>query len=98
MLGLGILLFLKLLNLAFILYSVPASFSKMSLSKQMKVERECSLPTQLDLSNFFTEANGILDVWCVHSRCCKTITFEATMRLIIPKDIVACKGNLGERR
>ena len=69
MLGLGILLFLKLLNLAFILYSVSASFSKMSLSKQMKVERECSLPTQLDLSNFFTEVNGILDVWCVHSRC-----------------------------
>ena len=52
MLGLGLLLFLKLLSLAFILYSVAASVSKMSLSKQMKVDKECSLPIQLDLSNF----------------------------------------------
>jgi len=40
MLRLGLLLFLKLLSLAFILYSVVALFLKMSLVKQ-KVDREC---------------------------------------------------------
>jgi len=41
MLGLGLLLFLKLLSLAFILYSVAASFPKIFLSKQRKVDKEC---------------------------------------------------------
>ena len=45
--------FLKLLSLAFILYSVAASFPKMSLLKQMKVDKECSLPTQLVRFLFF---------------------------------------------
>jgi len=47
MLGSGLLLFLKLLSLAFFLYSVAASFPKISLSKQRKVNKECSFPTQL---------------------------------------------------
>jgi len=41
LLGLRLLLFLKLLSLAFIPYSVAASFPKMSLSKQRKVDKEC---------------------------------------------------------
>jgi len=41
MLELRLLLFFKLLSLAFILYSVAASFPKMSLSKQRKVDKEC---------------------------------------------------------
>jgi len=41
MFGLGRLLLLKLLSLAFILYSVPPSYPKISLSKQRKVDKEC---------------------------------------------------------
>jgi len=40
MLGLGLLTFLKLLSLAFILNSVAASLPKMSLSKKSKVDKE----------------------------------------------------------
>ena len=39
-LGLGLLPFLKLLSLAFILNSVAALFPKMSLSKKRKVDKE----------------------------------------------------------
>ena len=48
-----LLFLLKLISLAFILYSVAASLPKMSLSKQMKVDKECSLPTQLVRFLFF---------------------------------------------
>jgi len=40
MLGLGLLTFLKLLSLAFILNSVAASLPKMSLSQKSKVDKE----------------------------------------------------------
>jgi len=43
---------------------------------------------------------GYRYVWCVHSRFqwWKNITFDGTMKLIMPKDTVACKDNWGERR
>jgi len=60
MLGLGLLLFLKLLSLAFVLCSVTASFPKMSLSKQRKVDKECRVFIHSwSVSCFFTEVNGI---------------------------------------
>jgi len=40
MLGLGLLPFLKLLSLAFILNSMAASLPKMSLSEKIKVDKE----------------------------------------------------------
>ena len=60
MLGPGLLLFLELLSLAFILYSVAASFPKMSLSKQRKVDKECRVfQHSWSVSYFFTEVNVI---------------------------------------
>ena len=60
MLGLRLLLFLKLLSLAFILCSVAASFPKMSLSKQRKVDKKCRVfEHSWSISYFFTEVNLI---------------------------------------
>jgi len=60
MLGLRLLLFLKLLSLAFTLYSVAVSFPKMSLSKQRKVDKECRVfQHSRSVSYFFTEVNVI---------------------------------------
>jgi len=60
MLGLRLLLFLKLLSLAFILYSVAASFTKMFLSKQRKVDKQCRVfQHSWSVSYFFTEVNVI---------------------------------------
>jgi len=59
MLGLGLLPFLKLLSLAFILYSVAASLPKMSLSKKKKFDKECRVFQDIwSFSLFFTEVNG----------------------------------------
>ena len=69
MLGLGLLLFLKLLSLASILYSVAASFPKICLSKQKSWQRMQSFPTLLVRSLFFLRTwMWYLHVWCVHSR------------------------------
>jgi len=59
MLGLGLLPFLKLLSLAFILYSVVASLHKMSLSKKRKFYKECRVFQDIwSFSHFFVEVNG----------------------------------------
>jgi len=59
MLGLGLLPFLKLLSLAFILYSVTASLPKMSLWKKRKFDKECRVFQDIwSVSHFFTEVNG----------------------------------------
>jgi len=61
MLGLRLLPFLKLLSLAFILYSVASSFPKMSLWKKRKVDKACRIfQDSWSVSYFFTEVNGIL--------------------------------------
>ena len=55
-----LLLFPKSLNLAFILYSVAASFPNMSLSKQRKVDKKCRVFNTIGpFPIFFTEVNGI---------------------------------------
>jgi len=59
MLGLRLLLFLKLLSLAFILYSVAASLPKMSLSKQRKVDKKKIFQHSWSVSYFFTKVNVI---------------------------------------
>jgi len=59
MLGLRLLL-LKLLSLAFILYYVAASFRKMSLTKQRKVDKECRVfQHSWSVAYLFTEVNAI---------------------------------------
>jgi len=52
--------FPNLLSLVFILYSVAASFPKMSLSKKIKVGKECRVfQDSWSVSYFFTEVNLI---------------------------------------
>jgi len=59
-LGLGLLPFLKLLSLAFILNSVAALLPNMSLSKKRKVDKEyAEFSKKLSVSCFFMEVNGI---------------------------------------
>ena len=59
LLGLELLLFPKLLSLAFILLSVAASFTKMSLSKQKSWQKCRDFQHNWSVSYFFTEVNGI---------------------------------------
>ena len=52
--------FPNLFSLVFILYSVAASFPKMSLSKKKKFDKECRVfQDSWSVSYFFTEVNGI---------------------------------------
>ena len=86
---------------AFILYSVAASFPKMSISKQKSWQKMQSFPTQLVRFLFFYGGERdtcMLGVFTAGFSGEKNITCDTTMRLIMPKDTVACKGNRGERR
>ena len=67
---LGLLPFLKLLSLAFILNSVAASLPKMSLSKKRKFDKEYAefSKTFGPFAAFLRRRMGYLYVWCVHSR------------------------------
>jgi len=100
LLRLEILLFPKSLSLAFILNSVAASFPK-CLYRNRKVDKNAEFSNTIGPFPIFLQRwMGYLYVWCVHSRFqwWKNITFDTNMRLIMPKDTVACKGNRGERR
>ena len=83
LLGLELLLFPNLLSLDFILYSVAASFPKMSLSKQKSWQKCRVFQHNWSVSYFLRRWMGYLYVWCAHSRSqwWKNITFDTTMRL-----------------
>jgi len=89
MLGLGLLLFLKLLSLAFILYSVAASFPQISSSKQKSWQRMQSFPTQLVRFLFFFTDVNVIPACLVCSQQGSVVnkfTFDASMRLIMTRD------------
>jgi len=59
-----------------------------------------SFPTQLVRFLFFYRGEWdtcVFDVFTAGFSGKKNITFDTTMRLIMLKDTVACKGNRGER-
>jgi len=103
MLGLRLLLFLKLLSLAFILYSVAASFPKMSLSKQRKVDKECRVfQHSWAVSYFFMEVN-VTAACLVCSQQVSVVNKYSIRRRYESHHAdrylpLACKGNRGERR
>jgi len=84
------------------LFSIPwqPRFPK-CLYRNRKVDKKCRVfQHNWSVSYFLRMWMGYLYVWCVHSRFqwWKNITFDTTMRLIMPKDTVACKGNRWEKR